>query len=1077
MGHRSEKIMQPKRRGIRRWMRLRLFLLMMVALLAGCSLVLLNWLNTPSVQQQMLSWVRDHSAWDISVESFHWDVHHSTIVIEKPLVTHRTNNHQFHASHLDLHYNPWALLRGAFRIRTLNVKAAHVYLQAIPHAEQRPKGIKLRKLMILRNLEIDEGIITDIAITLPKQRVITMSRLKIAFLPRLFRDVRLQLQLQTPRLTHEGEHPLAAEHISLAGTTDLSAWLNAAPYINDIDGALTITQGTWKNAYINEFTALAHIMHGRVSLESVEARRDDKIFLGSGYAEFDSQRSALHVEWPEPMPIPELMKATSFLRTEGTITGTIDWEGEAFSLEALSGSMAVDITHVSKDITDIPAHMQIAGTWKDGTLTVDDGTLSVADGTASVQQWTIDVPKKHMVIEFEGTNIPLLGVLGRFRNIDFHPAAGPAQCKGSFRGWAKDYTFDLEATAHNASYQGIEIETAQMTMALTYPQLQLQGSILQGGHQTGAIDLNIRYGQPRDDGYRAATMDLDAHIDGHQLDPSFRLVELTGIGRGTIAIDGPTTNYHGTGQFEIEKGSFAGMPIERAQSAFTLRQSEFTFQPATIEMPNIPLFDFTEPLVMAIKSGFRLKGTPMRGLTLDLEYESGSGLWTFHTIRYDHPILSGPPLLITGTGHTGAWNLAIRGTMDGAWLQVVPENFREVEGPMTLNLQLQGELIKPLLGGTVTFHNNWMLLRGLPQEWSDMVGVLRMQGRRITFDGVEGLLGDGPFTLAGWAEHDGLDVYPRFDLHLVGRSLYFSPESRQWRIEFDADTHIRRLDGMRMEIGGTLNLIDGKYTQDFRILEQATRTSAHDKRASMRKEIAGLDNMHLHLKVNSRGELWIRNNAADVALRADATITGTAAHPQVQGRVETTEGELHYLGLVFEVVNGSVEFQQPFGDPFIEVTGEEVINTHLVRVTLRGPADNIRVDLTSVPGEDRKNILCLVGYGVTCDQLRSAQFGAKVGPGVFVEQLGKILERPIQQSTGLNVRVESAVGTSDISRLHIGKRINDRLEVGFVTTVGQTAAEQSIEAAYQLTDFLLVKANQSSNKDVEVKLSLRFRER
>lgn len=1042
------------------------------------SMTVLRWINVPAAQHRLLGWISTYSKWEIAVDHWTWHPITSTLIVHDLSLTQRKTRHHAFIDRIALSYSPWALLRGVIKIRSLDVRHLLLRTQHMQAPTDERTPITLKKLLLLRNLHIAQASITDVTNILPNDYMIRVENVRFRFQPEFLRGVALDVQIRQPQLLHHNKPVLELTALAISGRTNLRNWVNVAPFVNDINGALSVQDIRWERLHVSSLTATASLLDSRLGLKAFETRINERALQGDGFVEFATQRSGLHLTWPEPMPIPELLKDTSFIQSAGTIQGHLDWKGESFDPARLRGDMQVDLTHVPDAVTDIPAHFTMQGKWQAGVMQVKKGVLRVGEGNAAVTG-TLDLPRKKLAFDIAASQIPILGVLGRFRNVDFHPVTGLANCKGKFRGWAHNFTFGLEAdTASPSTYQGITIAQARVQMQLTYPGIKLHGEILQDGQRTGTLDYTARYGPRRTDGTREAIMRLTGEVANHRLDPSFAHVALRGVGGGKILLEGPSSNYRGTAEIHIANGALDAVPLEDVTATLQLRPKQITFVPATIKIPNVPPIEFTHPLVMSIDHGFRLKGTPTAGLTVDLAYASGSGQWTFHTIRFVDPHIGNLPLNLTGTARTGQWHIQLAGTANGKWLEYVPMAFREAEGPLPLRLAISGNLDRPHITGQMTFAKNRMMLRDLPQEWSDLTGTLHFQGSRIALQKVEGFLGEGPFTLTGWVEQQGFAL-PRFDLALNGLALDYISDDRVFRATFDADTRLHRMDGHTTQISGSLALIDALYTRDFRILEHVTRTHAQQARERLRLAVAGYDDIHLDLQVRSRGEILVRNNAADLALRAKVHLQGTMADPQVRGTIETTEGTIHYLGLEFDVLNGIVEFHPPVFVPFVEFTGEETIGTHLVRVTLRGPTNNLRVDLTSTPGEDRKNILCIIAYGSTCDQLRQAQFGAKIGPGVFMEQIGKLLERPLTRLTGLDVvRVESAVGTADVSRLQLGKRINDRLEVSFVTSVGQSATtEKSFEAAYQLSDFLLLKARKNTDDRAQVNMSVRLRER
>lgn len=1065
-----------RRRRIRKTITAGLALLFVVVALLVT--VAIRWSNHPITQHRILAWINAHTQWEITVDVWQWRLASSTIQIKDLSILHRANNHYAHADSIEFSYSPWTLMRGAIKLTRLAVTNLVVRVHDMPAITAPRKRLTLRNMLVLQNLEIQDGAFDRVTVMLPKQRSITAERVGLFFDPGFFGRTNLAVQIVKPYLFHNQEPLARLASLSLTGSTNVKSWVNMAPFINDVSGSVNAQHLQWRTLVVDDIAATAHLVNSRVTLDALRASVAGHIFQGDGFVDLGNAETAVHLAWKEPMPIPELLHDQSFLTSAGTIQGTIDWTGSSFTPATLTGQLAVDLTHVPAQTTTLPARLRATGSWENGHMTLQQASLLV-DKSETQIHGSIDIPKRMIDIDFEGHDIPLLGVMGRFRRREYHPVSGTAHCTGTYRGWKRDFRFDLMAdTARGVTYQQIAAEDMRLQMTITEPQLTLHGDILQNGHATGSADLAVRYTPRQADGTRTSNFQLTAKIDDHQLAPSFAAVELTGVGSGTMTLAGGSAQYRGTGQVHLRDGTFAGLPFEEMTSQIAFAPQTITFAPSEMSIPNVPPIALPQALVMQFDgAGFHLRGSPAARTTVDVSYTNGEGAWTIHNIQFSDASVNAP-LHITGHGRKGQWDLTLQGTANAQWSEFIPVVFREAEGPLAVRLHLRGTLSAPSLDGTITLQHNRMLLRDMDQEWSELTGVLQFSGSRIHFNTMRGFLGDGPFTLSGWAEHESVFLYPRYDLALKGDALYFTFDDRHLRTEVDSDIRITRSDGINTHITGALSLVEGFYDRDFRLLEQATRRQASIDRERIRLEIAGYDKVHLDLAVQSRGELLIRNNVGEVPLRAKIQITGTFADPKIRGTIESTSGKLHYLGLDFDIVTGVMEFHPPLLEPFIEFRGEETVGTHLVQVILRGPTNKLRVELNSIPGEDRKNILCLIAYGTTCDQLRFAQFGAKIGPGIFIEQLGRVLQRPITKITGLDtVRVESVAGSADLSQLYLGKKISDRLEVSFVTTVGQSAADQSLEAAYQITDFLLLKARQSTRHRTQANVSLRFRER
>jgi translocation and assembly module TamB len=253
--------------------------------------------------------------------------------------------------------------------------------------------------------------------------------------------------------------------------------------------------------------------------------------------------------------------------------------------------------------------------------------------------------------------------------------------------------------------------------------------------------------------------------------------------------------------------------------------------------------------------------------------------------------------------------------------------------------------------------------------------------------------------------------------------------------------------------------------------------------------------MALNLRIRNNGEIRIRNNAANVTLSANAVVTGTDAKPVVVGAIQTEDGILTYVGLRFNISRGIVEFRGSLENPYIEFVGDRDMysssdQNYIISLTLMGPLNNLKYDLSSSPPQDRASLISLLMTGATPEELRNRPGTSPSGGQYAAGQAGAILAGPLASAFRIDtIRLESGTTTSLLNntvsptaspsaqRLYLGKRLSERLNLGFSTDVGGSNPQQSVVAEYLLTDYLLIKGGQNSNQNFGFNFTLRFRER
>ena len=226
----------------------------------------------------------------------------------------------------------------------------------------------------------------------------------------------------------------------------------------------------------------------------------------------------------------------------------------------------------------------------------------------------------------------------------------------------------------------------------------------------------------------------------------------------------------------------------------------------------------------------------------------------------------------------------------------------------------------------------------------------------------------------------------------------------------------------------------------------------------------------------------IENNVGDIWLNVNVDAKGSVLKPTIAGAITTSGGEVHYLGLQFDITSGFVEFRENYEKPHIEIHAEKEIDTYNINLTLYGPTDNLKLDLnaTSPSGPlEKRDVVSLLIFGVTeQERIEAAErTGGRFTANMVAQSITGVIQRPVTKFTRLDVfRFESTNDSSDaISRIRVGKKVSDRLSVALTTDIDTKDAVQTIMAEYLITDTFLISGSRSSDSQHEISGKLRFR--
>jgi autotransporter translocation and assembly factor TamB len=318
---------------------------------------------------------------------------------------------------------------------------------------------------------------------------------------------------------------------------------------------------------------------------------------------------------------------------------------------------------------------------------------------------------------------------------------------------------------------------------------------------------------------------------------------------------------------------------------------------------------------------------------------------------------------------------------------------------------------------------------------------------------VEGKWGEGPVSLRGT-----VGLGPEFrpvtvDLSFEGHNLRFRvPDVAHGT--FDATLTARgKIPGPLIQ--GEVVLRRATYTKEVRPAVVQGNQALTQTVARIPESLRGL---RFEVQFRSPGDLWIRNNVANLEIRANLTLRGTAEAPIVLGHAELVQGSWIYRDRPFQLVSGSFDFLTPRRiNPQISVTAESRVREVKLLLTVTGTLDNLAFQLGSDPPLPREQINNLVATGAA-----GLVGGDILGP--LLGEAGKIAKLDVFQ-------VEPSLDARQKASVAMGKRFGDRLEVTLTRTIG-SGPGQRVLVEYQIFDFLSLVATQ--NERGITGLDLRF---
>lgn len=430
-----------------------------------------------------------------------------------------------------------------------------------------------------------------------------------------------------------------------------------------------------------------------------------------------------------------------------------------------------------------------------------------------------------------------------------------------------------------------------------------------------------------------------------------------------------------------------------------------------------------------------------------------------------------------GRGHIsldGVWGLEqnssikIKGLIDFDLVADYNPFISESENPIQVDVTLKEDMRKPKIYGKVDFKNEAVAFRSMLGDYEEINGMVYFEGNKIKFDKINFLYNDAPVTIDGFVAID-YQTITAAQLKIKGSEVPFHTTAG---LNILTDIDLSLSGSGNLALKGGVNIVDGTYSREFGInnfqLKFSTFTDDEENQWGMLP-----NNMALDLQVKNTGDFNIKNPITELELNTDLHIAGTLKNPLIGGQVDIMGGQIDAFGINFEDASGYIQFKKrPNVNPDVNLIAKKDFQEYEITARISGQLENLKLDLSSTPSLDRREILSILFYGNTPDQLTGDE-RAQFTQTAAISQLATVLSRPIHKISGLDVvrvsaRQESS--TQTIQRFSLGKKISKRLNFGFTTDLGIEDPERAFEFQYHIFDSI----NLIFAKDLDDRSRYRF---
>ena len=418
-------------------------------------------------------------------------------------------------------------------------------------------------------------------------------------------------------------------------------------------------------------------------------------------------------------------------------------------------------------------------------------------------------------------------------------------------------------------------------------------------------------------------------------------------------------------------------------------------------------------------------------------------------------------------GDDGSLALDARGRLPLSVLAAFRPEVRSAAGQLDASVKLGGTVDRPEIVGEGEISGGQLTLADYPDTLRDVRARFTTSPRAVRLVEATAALGGGELRASGEMALD--DARPgAYRFTVTARQVALTPVA-DLNTAWDADLELVGL-AERAQLRGEARLLRGLYTRDISILR--TLLEGGPAREGTAGAGAGL---HLDLRVALQDNLVVRTTITRFRAGGTLTVAGTTSAPVVFGTVETREGQIVFRRQTFTLTSASARFIDPRRiDPVLDVRGTAQIRGYDVTLHVSGRSEDLEIRFSSSPPLPEEDVLSLVAFGATREQI------GRSGPGVVVGEIAGLLVQDLfgVQSSRAGVDVfeldtDPEIGTRT---LRVGKQLTPRTLVVYSQDLDNADARR-LRLEYQVFGPLRVAGEQDFRGGFggEVLLRMRFR--
>ncbi|HUM78571.1 MAG TPA: translocation/assembly module TamB domain-containing protein [Candidatus Saccharicenans sp.] len=332
-------------------------------------------------------------------------------------------------------------------------------------------------------------------------------------------------------------------------------------------------------------------------------------------------------------------------------------------------------------------------------------------------------------------------------------------------------------------------------------------------------------------------------------------------------------------------------------------------------------------------------------------------------------------------------------------------------GKTEFQASLKGTLQQPLIDGRVDLQQVFFRLNDLPLVVSGVQGKLTIDNSYLQLEKVSGEANSGRFTASGQANFGPSFSLPEARLNFVLEDFDFNYPPGLNSLSRASLTLTKGKSGWLL--AGDLFIINASYLEDFYPSTQGLKMVFSRVSPAGSEMSPFLYELALNINVRTVDNIVIKNNLADLELKANLNIKGTIPTPVLSGRAENAyTGEISIGERKYTVERLRVDFLgqeniEPNLDILLKSTVYDQQEELDVSLVLAGTPSDLKFSLTSNPTRSTEDLASLLLTGKSLKEVQGSAINTISGQ--LIQFFSSPLASPVTRTLEKWLKAEDVV--------------------------------------------------------------------